>query len=403
MAAKTAAKDYAENAQFLQDPPHLTLFVAQLTDAENWKSELRNILDRKISLNFDSWGSINDPITGKKTIISTVKNKDMLTKMQTEVAEFLREHKFGRAERYIGVTDPILNKNVEKYGFPFIGEIWIPHVTIGSFEPEMCDNIMELIQDIRPEGKYDMLRAAIIDVDEDYEEVDSWPLRNSIAHDVAKANRSIHENGLSVLDWGNASIVHRESGSVYIKPSGYILADVSEDDVVAVRIADGSCISGHNRPSVDTPTHIEIYKGFAEVGAIVHTHSTFATAFAQAAIPLRCLGTTHADCFAGPIPIIDLVADSDTYERDMGKAIVATFKEKGIDYNMVSACLLKHHGPMVWGKSIEEAVKNAIALEQIAIMNYHTLMLSTDVELPQKMLNLHHERKHGEKSYYGQK
>jgi len=203
---------------------------------------------------------------------------------------------------------------------------------------------------------------------------------------------------LSRLTWGNASAIDREAGLVYIKPSG-VMPSVGQVSVVTV---DGEHREGL-KPSTDTPTHRVLYCAWPQIGGIVHTHSPFATSWAQAGKPIPCLGTTHADHFRGPIPVTEFLsaAELESYEESTGRTIVQALD--GSDPLETPAILLRGHGPFVWGDSVEEAVANAVALEELAKLAILTLQVDPSVgELPDGLREKHFRRKHGAGNYYGQ-
>ena len=224
----------------------------------------------------------------------------------------------------------------------------------------------------------------------------------SLKKAVYEANVRLFESGLAVLTWGNVSAIDREKGLVVIKPSGVDYAELKPDDMAVVYL-DGTVAEGSLRPSSDTPTHLELYAAFKDIGAVVHTHSSFATAFAQAKRPIIPFGTTHADCFYGEVPLTrELRAEElAEYEKNTGKAIIEAFS--GIDPASIPAVLVASHGPFAWGKSPVNAVDNAITLEEVAKMAYRTLTLAPDAaRLGQHILDKHYFRKHGANAYYGQ-
>ncbi|HUK94573.1 MAG TPA: L-ribulose-5-phosphate 4-epimerase AraD [Gaiellaceae bacterium] len=218
---------------------------------------------------------------------------------------------------------------------------------------------------------------------------------------VFEANREIVDAGLVVLTFGNASGVDREAGVLAIKPSGVPYDELDAESVVLVDLESGEVRDG-GRPSSDTPTHLALYRAFEQVGGVVHTHSPFATAWAQARREIPCLGTTHADHFRGPVPVTrQLRADEigGNYERCTGDAIVETVT----DPLERPAVLVASHGPFAWGADVEEAVENAIALEVVAESSFRTELLRPDVdEIQPELLERHFTRKHGPGAYYGQ-
>ncbi|MBP9003120.1 MAG: L-ribulose-5-phosphate 4-epimerase AraD [Candidatus Hydrogenedentes bacterium] len=221
---------------------------------------------------------------------------------------------------------------------------------------------------------------------------------------VLEMNLAIEGEGLTFQTWGNASAIDRDHGVVAIKPSGVAYADLTAESIVVVDL-EGRPVWGTLAPSVDLPAHLMLYKGFHDVGAIVHVHSHYATAFAQARRSLPCLGTTHADYFNGEIPLVPAPAPEETiqaYERAIGDLIVRHFVNR--DPLECPAVLCAGHGPFVWGRTPRQAVENAIVLEELAALAFHTLILNPGaVPLETHLLNKHFLRKHGKDAYYGQK
>ena len=222
---------------------------------------------------------------------------------------------------------------------------------------------------------------------------------------VCKANKDLVKHDLVLFSWGNASAIDREKGIVAIKPSGVDYKSLQPKDIVLVDL-NGNIVEGKKRPSSDTPTHIELYKAFPDIHGIVHTHATHSSVFAQAKKGITCLGTTHADHFYGTIPCTrDLTKKEieEEYEKNTGKVIVETFKQKKLDPMSMPAVLVSQHGPFTWGKDIDKAVYHAVALEQVAKIKLATLQLNPHVTpVPQHLLDKHYERKHGKNAYYGQ-
>lgn len=231
-------------------------------------------------------------------------------------------------------------------------------------------------------------------------------MNRELKQQVAEVNRKLESSGLVTLTWGNASAIDRDAGLIAIKPSGVAYAEVTADNLVVVDL-EGKVVEGSLRPSSDTKTHLELYRAFPGIGGIVHTHSPNATAFAQAGLALPCLGTTHADHFAGEVPVVDAPTErevADDYEHATGARIVARFRQLNLDPLHMPAALLRHHAPFTWGKTVGEALDNSIALEMCAKMALMTWTLAPDsVVIPTHLLRKHHERKHGEGAYYGQK
>jgi L-ribulose-5-phosphate 4-epimerase len=228
----------------------------------------------------------------------------------------------------------------------------------------------------------------------------------ALRDEVARANRALAEAGLVGLAFGNASGVDRAAGAVLIKPSGIACDAVEPDQIVAVSLADGSILQGGLRPSSDTPTHLELYRRFPSIGGVVHTHSSYAAAFAQAGLDIPCLGTTHADHFAGPVPVSRALSGTEIagdYERATGDVIAGTLETLGLDALAMPAVLVRSHGPFTWGRSALDAAANAEAVELVAAMAYRTLALAADTAPLDEALRLRHfERKHGPAAYYGQ-
>lgn len=221
-----------------------------------------------------------------------------------------------------------------------------------------------------------------------------------------EANRALAAHGLVTLTWGNASVADRAAGTLAIKPSGVAYDALRPEDIVVLSVEDGRGVSGSRRPSSDAPTHLELYRGFPTVGAVVHAHSPYATAWAQLARPLPCYGTTHADHFAGAIPVARALTDAEVaaeYERAAGISIVDTFRREGLDPLHVPAVFLPGHAPFVWGATAQAAVENAVALETVCRMALAAgAALAPLPELPPAVLRKHFERKHGVGAYYGQ-
>lgn len=220
---------------------------------------------------------------------------------------------------------------------------------------------------------------------------------------VFEANLNLVKHELVIFTWGNVSGIDREQGLVVIKPSGVSYDDMTADDMVVVDM-EGKIVDGKLRPSSDTPTHLVLYKAFPEIGGIVHTHSPWATAWAQAGKPIPALGTTHADYFYGPIPCTRKLTQHEietAYEAETGNVIVETFKN--LDPNAIPGVVVNNHAPFAWGKTPDDAVHNAKVLEEVAKMAYHTLQLNPSATIDQFLLDKHYLRKHGKNAYYGQK
>jgi len=225
-----------------------------------------------------------------------------------------------------------------------------------------------------------------------------------LKEEVFSANLKLVDFGLVTLTWGNVSAIDRAEGLVAIKPSGINYAVMTVEDIVVVDL-EGKIVEGKHRPSSDTPAHIELYKAFAEISGISHTHSKFATMFAQANMEIPCFGTTHADHFFGDVPLARILTKEEVaqgYEKHTGSVIIERFKS--IDPLTMPGVLLASHGPFTWGKNAMESVKHSLILERIAEMSFGTLQLNQDCNpLEQYILDKHYNRKHGPNSYYGQR
>ena len=222
---------------------------------------------------------------------------------------------------------------------------------------------------------------------------------------VCEANLALVRHGLVTLTWGNTSAIDREKGLVVIKPSGVAYSSMTPEDMVAVDL-NGNVVEGRYRPSSDTPTHLVLYRAFPSVGGIVHTHSTYATAWAQAARAIPNLGTTHADTFHTDVPLADEISDDRiraAYEEATGDTIVETFRRLKIDPDETPAALAVHHGPFTWGRTAEKAVENAVVLEEVAKMAAITVALNPSAQMNSALVEKHYSRKHGPNAYYGQR
>jgi L-ribulose-5-phosphate 4-epimerase len=222
--------------------------------------------------------------------------------------------------------------------------------------------------------------------------------------EVLQANLDLVKLGLVDLTWGNVSGINRAKGLVVIKPSGVDYKKMKIEDMVVVDL-NGKIIEGKNRPSSDTPTHIELYKYFQDAGGICHTHSMHATIFAQACSEIPCLGTTHADHFYGQVPVTRFLTKDeviDGYEKNTGKLIIERFKD--LNPKATPGVLIAGHAPFCWGKDAQDAVKNSLILERIAQMAIGTFQINPSIKkLPEYILEKHYQRKHGPNAYYGQK
>ncbi|MCR5507412.1 MAG: L-ribulose-5-phosphate 4-epimerase [Lachnospiraceae bacterium] len=222
---------------------------------------------------------------------------------------------------------------------------------------------------------------------------------------VYDANMELPTRGLVTYTWGNVSGIDRESRYFVIKPSGVEYGELTPDDMVVMDL-DGNRIEGKYKPSSDTATHIELYKAYADIGGIVHTHSQEAVAWAQAGRDIPLYGTTHADYFFGPIPCTRNLTPEEideAYEKNTGKVIIETFTERDIDPIYTPGVLCKNHGPFTWGKDAAQAVYNSVVLEEVARMARNTELINPDVKpAPNSIRDKHFFRKHGINAYYGQ-
>lgn len=224
-----------------------------------------------------------------------------------------------------------------------------------------------------------------------------------LKEEVFRANLDLVKHGLVIFTWGNVSGIDRESGLVVIKPSGVDYDVMTASDMVVVDL-DGNVVEGDLRPSSDTPTHIALYKAFPEIGGVVHTHSTYATAWAQAGIDLPNIGTTHADYFHNAIPCTsDMTAEevNGDYELETGNVIVKRFE--GINPMHTPGVLVKNHGPFAWGKNPHDAVHNAVVMEQVAKMASIAYLVNPHLTMNELLVEKHFNRKHGPNAYYGQR
>ena len=223
---------------------------------------------------------------------------------------------------------------------------------------------------------------------------------------VCEANLELVRRGVVLYTWGNVSGIDREKNLVVIKPSGVDYAGMSPEDMVVVDLFSSEVVEGKYKPSSDTPTHLELYRNFPKIGGVVHTHSTYAVAFAQAALDVPALGTTHADYFYGSVPCTRALTEaevSEAYELNTGKVIVEEFAKRELDYEAIPGVVVQNHGPFTWGATPDKAVYHAVVLEEVAKMDLLTLSLNPKAQLPQYVLNKHYQRKHGPNAYYGQK
>lgn len=220
---------------------------------------------------------------------------------------------------------------------------------------------------------------------------------------VFRANIDLVDHGLVIFTWGNVSGIDRERGLVVIKPSGVSYDQMTAEDMVVVDM-EGNRVEGKYKPSSDTATHLELYKAFPETGGVVHTHSTYATAWAQAGCDIPNIGTTHADYFSNDIPCTrDMTKDEimGNYEKDTGTVIIERFK--GLNPAHIPGVLVKNHGPFAWGKDPHDAVHNAVVMEQVAKMAFISRQVNPQLTMNSWLIEKHFSRKHGPNAYYGQK
>ena len=223
---------------------------------------------------------------------------------------------------------------------------------------------------------------------------------------ACKANLDLATTGLVVETFGNLSVVDRASGVFAIKPSGVPYAELTPEKIVVISLETGQVVDGPLRPSSDTPTHLELYRAF-NCGAVVHTHSEYATMFAQARTAIGCMGTTHADYFRGDIPVTRPMTETEItedYERNTGLVIVETFRTHSISPEEVPAVLVANHAPFTWGRDVEHAIELARVLELVARIDFRVRVMAPDAPRPDRFLiDKHYYRKHGSSAYYGQK
>ena len=223
---------------------------------------------------------------------------------------------------------------------------------------------------------------------------------------VFRANMELVRKGLVIFTWGNVSGIDREAGLVVIKPSGVEYDTMSAEDMTVVELASGKVVEGRYKPSSDTPTHLELYRAFPEIGGVTHTHSVNAVAFAQAGMDIPALGTTHADYFYGDIPCTRCLTEAEVradYERNTGRVIVETVDAGAYDPMSIPGIVVRNHGPFSWGKDAAEAVYHAVVMEKVAEMDWKTLSLNPESRMPGYVLDKHYLRKHGANAYYGQR
>lgn len=226
----------------------------------------------------------------------------------------------------------------------------------------------------------------------------------SLKEQVFQANLLLPKHGLVTFTWGNVSGIDRNQGLVVIKPSGVAYEVMKAEDMVVVSLETGKVVEGKLKPSSDTPTHLELYKAFPNICGVVHTHSRWATTFAQAGRGIMALGTTQGDYFYGEIPCTRKMTTAEIqgeYEKETGTVIIETFKDKNPD--AIPGVVVYSHGPFAWGKDAMDAVHNAVVMEEVAFMNFHTMQLTPGISaMQQELLDKHYLRKHGANAYYGQ-
>jgi L-ribulose-5-phosphate 4-epimerase len=229
-------------------------------------------------------------------------------------------------------------------------------------------------------------------------------MHKHLKSEVFDANIALMRHGLVTLTWGNVSGMDRQRNCIAIKPSGVDYDSLKPEDMVIVDM-EGNVVEGRLHPSSDTPTHLELYKAFPSISGIVHTHSLYATMFAQACREIPCFGTTHADCFVGPVPVTRFLTEIEVqegYERATGTLIVE--RMAGLDPESTPGVLVAGHAPFVWGRSATDAVRNSLVLERIAQMALGSLQLNPELSaIPSFIQEKHYQRKHGPKAYYGQR
>ena len=224
----------------------------------------------------------------------------------------------------------------------------------------------------------------------------------SLKSEVFKANLDLVKHGLVIFTWGNVSAIDRATGLVVIKPSGVSYEEMKADDMVVVNL-EGKVVEGKLKPSSDTATHLALYRTFLTIGGIVHTHSTYATSWAQAGVDLPNIGTTHSDYFSDAIPCTRDMTQQEVegeYELETGNVIIERFK--GLNPDFIPGVLVKNHGPFAWGKDAHDAVHNAVVMEQVAKMAYISYGVNPDLTMSKHLIKKHFYRKHGPGAYYGQ-
>ena len=241
------------------------------------------------------------------------------------------------------------------------------------------------------------------DENDDSDENFQWNMLEKLKEEVYKANMDLVKHGLVIFTWGNVSGIDRETGLVVIKPSGVDYDVMKPEDMVVVDLQ-GNVVEGRLKPSSDTPTHLAIYRAWPEVGGVVHTHSTFATAWSQAGLDIPNIGTTHADYFHEAIPCTADMTEEEVkgaYELETGNVIIKRFE--GMNPMHTPGVLVKNHGPFAWGKDPHDAVHNAVVMEQVAKMASIAFAANPNLTMNPLLVEKHFNRKHGPNAYYGQK
>ncbi len=226
---------------------------------------------------------------------------------------------------------------------------------------------------------------------------------SELKNKVYEANLELVKHGLVIFTWGNVSGIDRSKGLAVIKPSGISYEKMKVKDMVVVNL-DGQIVEGNLKPSSDTPTHLVLYRKFEHIGGVAHTHSEWATSWAQAGMGIPAIGTTHADYFYGEIPCTRKMTDNEingNYEIETGNVIVERFK--GLSPGQIPGVLVNNHGPFAWGKDAHDAVHNAVVMEEVAKMTFRSLYLNPKTNMSEVLLDKHFLRKHGKNAYYGQK
>ena len=409
--------------RYLKDPAHSTMYIADLKDFKDWElkfddliNELSFMLTNQI-IALNGWFVFeNDLVTKNHTLVIEMdeRTKDSLSMIQSKVVTLLKDYRVNKSiSRYDDVSNypEVFQKNVGYCGYPFVGDIWKPHISIASINTSDFPIVWSNLRSSNPIGKYGLGSIAIYELDETTEnltEIKRYEIVDELGglkQKVYKSNILLKKLGLVSYTWGNVSSIDRDKNLVVIKPSGVSYKKMCAKDMVITDL-DGNVINSRLKPSSDLLTHLEIYKAFPKINSIIHTHSKNATAFAQAKKSIRCIGTTHADNFYGDIPLVDFPSKDDTkeYEKSTGKMIARYFIDNDIDPLDIPGCIVSGHGPFAWGKSIKDALMNASVMEKVAEMNILSESLNSNISsIPNHILKKHFLRKHGDNAYYGQK